>query len=196
MLGSGRRRRRHGGNVVLCTRRSTGRRIGAVLLLGLLAPALAGCGDDQPASTLPAFTPSATPPSAAAADEAAVERAYREYLEAFNAIAADGDPDPQRLRAFATAEYAQRQAEGISGLFDEGLRVTGPLPVEVRSIRINGSDATLLACIDPTKRLTVKTGRAPSPGQTGQPRGQQTATLVRQDDQWLMANIDGAPGSC
>ena len=143
---SGRRRGRHAG-----------------VFTGLaLVMTLGGCGEDSP-EDLPSF--SASPSVSATPDaKAAVEAAYRGYQKATEEIAASGSPIPATLRPYATAERAQRTAEDLSILIEQGFRIVGTQKIDVRSVTIDGSKAVLEACVDATKWITVKKDQTPAPG--------------------------------
>jgi hypothetical protein len=153
----------------------------------------AGCGDDPEPEALPSFTASAS--ATAPDDETAVEAAYLEYEDAFEAMAASGDPQPARLRPYATPERAQKDAENLSLLFDEDYRVVGSTSIDVRSVTVTGEKAVVEACIDASKWITVKTGESPAPGETGEGSGLARVDMVKQDGRWLVSESAEA-GAC
>jgi hypothetical protein len=52
-------------------------------------------------------------------------------------------------------------------LFSADDRMIGTLTSTPRSVQITGNNATLIACTDASKWLSVKAGATPRPGQTG-----------------------------
>lgn len=157
------------------------------LTLALMACAalLTACGDDDPEPAgLPTLSsaPSATPDA-----EAAVEAAYRGYQKATEEIAASGNPSPAILRPYATAERAQKTAEDLALLIDDGFRIVGTQKIDVRSVTIDGENATLEACVDPTKWITVKKGETPAPQEKGLAPGLAEVDLVQQGGKWLVS---------
>jgi hypothetical protein len=182
---------------MIVTFRSTIRKsVRCVLLVAAGATLATGCGDERPVpGTPPSYSSTPSAQDAAAADKAAVEKAYRGYLDAIEEMSASGDVDVATLRPWATADTAQQDVETLSLLFDQGLRQVGDIGVDVRSIKVTGEEATLLACLDTTHVVTVKKGREPAPGATGLPPGLARATLVRQDGTWLFDDSEEA-GRC
>jgi len=181
----------HGGTDVKRAART--RRLSALTLALLASAALTtACGDDSEPGNLPSFSssPSSTPDA-----KSAVEAAYRGYQKATEEIAASGNPNPATLRPYATAERAQKTAEDLSLLIDEGFRIVGTQKIDIRSVTIDGEEADLEACVDPSEWITVKEGETPAPGEKGQAPGLARVDLVQQDGDWLVsASEDG--GKC
>jgi hypothetical protein len=141
----------------------------AALLLAATLAVLTGCSAPEPAP--PAASPSATAEPVFASDEealAAAEKAYTEYLAAFDEVAHDGGREPERLAdhvapdelqkslaefgAFVTAD---RHTRGNTGFDDLSLqqyevrsgfaRVIVYLCLDVSEVRVldaNGKDVT------------------------------------------------------
>jgi hypothetical protein len=170
------------------------RRLRALTLAVLASAALmtAACGDESEPSDLPTLSsaPSATPDA-----KAEVEAAYRGYQKATEQIAAAGTANPAILRPYATAELAQKTAEDLSLLIDDGFRIVGTQKIDVRSVTVNGDKADLEACVDPSEWITVKQGETPAPGEKGQPSGIALVDLVQQDGEWLVSDSKGG-GKC
>jgi hypothetical protein len=166
--------------------RTTGTgRLPALALAFLAGTALgtAACGGSE-AEDPPAVSsaPSATPDA-----EAEIEAAYRGYEDAFAALGASGDPDPARLRPYATAALAQKDAEHLSLIFDEGNRLIADLGIDVRSITVTADAATLTACLDASRWATVKAGSTPGPEETGFGQRLTDVRLVLEDETWRVS---------
>lgn len=173
----------HGGMDVVRAARTW--RLSALMLALVTSAALTtACGDDAEPGDLPTLSSS---PSATADAESAVEAAYRGYQKATEEIAASGNPNPATLRPYATAERAQKTAEDLSLLIDEGFRIVGTQKIDVRSVTVDGEKAVLEACIDATEWITVKKGETPGPGEKGQAPDLASVDLVQQGGEWLVS---------
>jgi hypothetical protein len=165
------------------------------LLLTAAATTLAtGCGEDRP-EALPSFSSTPSAQDTAAADKAAVEKAYRGYIDTVEKMSATGDIKVATLRPWATAEAAQRNVESLSLLFDQDLRQVGDIGVDIRSIDVTGDSATVLVCLDMRKVVSVKKGQKPDSDAVGLPPGLARASVVRQDGSWLFDDSKDA-GKC
>lgn len=176
-------------------RTARSRRLPALTLVVLAGAALvtAACGDDDPGpQSLP--TLSSAPPATPDA-KAAIEAAYRGYEAATEEMAASGDPNPAKLRPYATAARAQKDAESLAVLFDQNYRIVGETGIDVRSVTVTGDKAVVEACIDTTKWVTVEKGKQPAPDETGPPPGLARVQLVHEGGDWLVSSSEDG-GAC
>lgn len=152
----------------------------------------AACGEESSPGDLPTLSsaPSTTPDA-----KAEVEAAYRGYEAATEEMAASGDPDPAKLRPYATAARAQKDAETLAVLFDQNYRIVGETGIEVRSVTVTGDKAVVEACIDTTKWITVEKGKQPAPDETGPPPGLARVQMVHEGGDWLVSSTEDG-GKC
>lgn len=130
---------------------SRSRQLPALLVAFCAALVLAGAcgGDDEPdADRQPTTTAPSTTASPEAADEAALRQLAEDWYEAVEAIYV-GDREPEAAADYISDPYLSGFTEQVDQFKRSGrqAQITGESSHEIRSIIVEGDEATLIECV-------------------------------------------------
>lgn len=191
-----------------------------LLVLAVLAPTLAGCGDDgsasEPAPTTAGTQPATTgssgtnpPPTSTTTtgpptseDEVAVRAVFDRYWPAFLDATMNPDPEHPVLQSVLTGEARTRILGAIAAMKRDGERVVQPpnsvFAHEIVSLEFTEVDrATVRECVVDDLQIVGANG-APIDDEVG--TSEYTSHLVLLDGEWRISyreatnTVDGAHG--